>query len=403
MTTTRPADNRPWNDRPQFTHPARAADLEALFAWGADAQGYSSEGDVLVSATADGVDLNSIWAKAATAMAMWNQERTALASLISYSTTNVGDAVPQVSGGNHFEKASEFGEPHGLRAEPDALILGYDFEDYDLATRMTWKFLRNATAEQVQSSINSAFESDNRLTTGTLLRRLFDPAEGLNEFMHKVYGLWNGTDGMTPPSYAGQSFPSQNSHYLVSGNASLDPGDLVDAIAQVRSKGFGVSPNTRLLVLCHPNEAEVIATMRAGVETNGVESAHDFIPSASAPAYLTPENIVGQIAPATFGGLEVAGSFGPAWIVPSWHLPLGYIAVVATGGPNSSLNPVAFRQHSNPAYQGLRLIPGRDQRYPLQDSFFQRSFGTGVRYRGAACIVQVKESGSYTAPVWSWT
>ncbi|GCB56738.1 hypothetical protein rerp_31460 [Rhodococcus erythropolis] len=121
-------------------------------------------------------------------------------------------------------------------------------------------------------------------------------------------------------------------------------------------------------MLCHPSDAEAISTFRAGVESGGLESKFDFIPSASAPAYLTPENVVGQIAPGEFGGLEVLGSYGPTWIIPSYFVPQGYIAVVAIGGPNSSLNPVAFRQHTNPAYQGLRMIPGRDQRYPLQDT-----------------------------------
>ncbi|GGF13070.1 hypothetical protein [Williamsia phyllosphaerae] len=395
MTTTQPES---------FHSLGTRARLMDLFASGSDgARGYSTEGDVLVSQTADQIDLNTIWAEAQTVMGAWNRERTALASLISYSTTNVGDALPQTIGGDHFEVASEFGEPTGLRAEPDALILGYDFQDYDLASRMTWKFLRSASAEQVRSVINRALESDVRLTTGTLLRRLFNPVEGANEHMHRVFGLWNGADGMTPPSHAGQTFPAQTSHYLVSGNTALDPGDLVDGMNQVRSKGFGTTPGSRLLVLCHPNEADVISSFQAGKVTNGVESKHDFVPSASAPAYLTPENIVGQIAPAEFGGLEVSGSYGPAWIVPSYYLPQGYIAVVATGGPNSSSNPVAFRQHPSVAYQGLRTIAGRDQRYPLQDSFFQRSFGCGVRYRGAACIVQVKASGAYTAPTWSWT
>ncbi|MDV7246756.1 MULTISPECIES: hypothetical protein [Rhodococcus] len=407
MTTTRPADTRPWNDRPLFTHPGRAAlrpEVAALLAWGSDGgQGYANQGDVLVDQTSDGVDLNSIWNQAAQALSSWNRERSALASLISYPTVAVGDAIPQALGGANFEKASEYGEPQGIRSQPDALILSYDFEDYDLASRMTWKFLRAATAEQVSAAINSAFEADNRLVTGTLLRRLFDPTEGLNEHAHRVFGLWNGTDGMTPPPHAGQSFPSTTSHYLASNNAAIDPGDLVDAIDQVRSKGFGISGNTQLIVLCHPNEAEEISTFKAGVETNGVTSKFDFIPSETAPAYLTEENVVGKIAPGEFGGLEVSGSYGPAWIIPSYFVPQGYLAVVATGGPNSSLNPVAFRQHTNLAYQGLRIIPGRDQRYPLQDSFFQRSFGCGVRYRSAACVVQVTAGSVYTAPTWEWS
>ncbi|WP_336881594.1 hypothetical protein [Rhodococcus globerulus] len=408
MTTTRSADTRTWNSRPLLSHPATAASLAtveavaALFASGGDG-GYSSQGDVLVNQTADGVDLASIWNEVATAMSLYNRQRSALASLISYSTTNVGDAIPQQVAAENFEEASEYGEPEGIHSNPDALLLGYDFKDYDLASRMTWKFLRAASAEQVKASINSALEADNRKVTGTVLRRLFNPTQGLNEHGHRVFGLWNGTDGMTPPPHAGRTFLASNSHYLASGNAVVDPGDLVDAINQVRSKGFGTSGNTRLIVLCNPAEAEEISTFRAGIETNGVVSKFDFIPSASAPAYLTTENIVGQVAPAEFGGLEVSGSYGPVWIIPSYFVPQGYLAVVATGGPNSSLNPVAFRQHVNPAYQGLRLLAGRDQRYPLQDSFFQRSFGCGVRYRSAACVVQVTAGTTYTAPTWAWS
>lgn len=408
MSTTRPARAGQWNTRPLFSHPARpggstiAAARAALYAWGGDS-GYSTEGDVLVNKTADGVDLNSIWETAANAMSLYNRERSALAALISYPTTNVGDAIPQQVASDHFEVASEFGEPEGIRSNPNALILGYDFQDYDLASRFTWKFLRSATAQQVQDALNRALEADNRLVTGTLLRRLFDPAEGTNEHMHRVFGLWNGTDGMTPPPHAGLDFPSTTSHYLASGNAAVDPGDLLDAIDQVRSKGFGINVGTRLIVLCHPAEAEEISTFRAGQEANGIISKFDFIPSASAPAYLTAENVVGQVAPGEFGGLEVLGSYGPAWVIPSYFVLQGYLAVVATGGPNSSLNPVAFRQHENPAYQGLRMIPGRDQRYPLQDSFFQRSFGCGVRYRSAACVVQVTTGSVYTAPTWAWS
>ncbi|MDH6284812.1 hypothetical protein [Prescottella agglutinans] len=281
------------------------------------------------------------------------RERSALAALISYPTVNVGDAIPQTLAAENFEKASEYGDPERIHSGPDALILGYDFEDYDLASRMTWKFLRAASAEQVKDAINRAFEADNRLVTGTLLRRLFNPTEGTNEQMHRVFGLWNGTDGMTPPPHAGLESPATTSHYLAAGNATTDPGDLADAIEAVRSKGFGTSMSTRLIVLCNPAEAEEISTFRAGQESSGIGSKFDFIPSASAPAHLTAENVVGQVAPGELGGLEVLGSYGPTWIISSYFIPQGYLAVVATGGPNSSLNPVAFREHTNPAYRGL--------------------------------------------------
>ena len=126
---------------------------------------------------------------------------------------------------------------------------------------------------------------------------------------------------------------------------------------------------------------------------------HDFIPSVSAPAYLTEQTVVGQVAPATYGGLNVIGSYGPAFLIESEFLPSGYVAVVATGGPNSELNPLGYRQFQAIEQQGLRQIPGRDQRYPLVDSYFARSFGTGVRYRSAAARLQVTTGSTYVPPV----
>ncbi|MBF6210702.1 hypothetical protein IU487_06520 [Nocardia puris] len=370
--------------------------------------GYATEGDVLVDRTSDGVNLNDIWNELSGVLSEANRDRSALAALVSFATTSVADPIPQVIAADHFEEASEFGEPSGLRAGPEALIVGYDFKDYDLATRFTWKFLRDATVEQVRGAIDSAISADNRLVTGAILRRLFDNAQGANEFQHPVYPLWNA-DGMVPPPFAGQEFSGSTTHMFASGASVIDSADLELLITAVRSKGYGTQLNTRLLILCNPAEGDAIATFkrgepsrpREGGETGDVMPKYDFIPSAAAPAYLTEENIVGQVAPGEFAGMPVSGSYGPAWVVQSYYLPAGYVACVATGGPNSELNPVALRQHVNPAYQGLRIIPGRDQRYPLQDSFFARGFGTGVRHRGAAAVLKVTVDSTYTPPVWS--
>ena len=58
----------------------------------------------------------------------------------------------------------------------DYLRLGFDFHDYDKRQSATWKFLRGATAEQVTAQVTRIFEADNRLVSGTILRRLLDPA-----------------------------------------------------------------------------------------------------------------------------------------------------------------------------------------------------------------------------------
>jgi len=93
----------------------------------------------------------------------------------------------------------------------------------------------------------------------------------------------------------------------------------------------------------------------------------------------------------------VLGSYAGVFVIQSYFVPKNYVALAASGGPNSSDNPVAVRSHANPAYQGLRLIPGNSQ-FPLVDSFFARSIGVGVRHRGAAVVCQIVNSTTYTEP-----
>ncbi len=69
---------------------------------------------------------------------LWNEERTSIASLLSFYTTLRGEAVPQTLAHMKFEEASEFGVPVSGRADADVLRLGYTFTDYDLRLGTTW-------------------------------------------------------------------------------------------------------------------------------------------------------------------------------------------------------------------------------------------------------------------------
>lgn len=363
--------------------------------------GYATEGDVLVNTTADGVDLNVIWSEVAAVVKAWNAERSALTSLLAFNTTNTADAIPQSRSSDSFEEASEFGEPEGMRPPGEYSLMGYTFKDYDKASRWTWKYLRDSTAEQVRAVANYALEADNKLTTGTILQRLFDPAQTANEWAHPVYGFYNA-DAMIPPAYLGKEFPPAHQHYLVSGSDVIDSGDLETAMRHVTEHGFGTQPNSRLLALMNPAQAEVVASFKAGEQSaTDVIAKHDYIPSQGAPAYLQPDNIVGQVAPESYNGLQVQGSYGPAWIIQSDFIPDGYFAVVATYGANSPDNAIGFREHPQRQYQGLRTIPGLVPGYPINGAFFQRSFGVGVRRRGQACVTQIKTGApnSYQVPV----
>ena len=350
-------------------------------------EGINTQGHVLVNRTADGVDLNLIWAEIEQLLNMWNGERTTVASLISYPTTVPADAVPQTLTVEPFDVASEFGVPKGVAPQPDYLKIGYSLLDYD-------------KAEQARSVVSRILSGDNQLVNGLVLRRLFDPTEGTNEFQHRVFGLWNGVDGIAPPTHMNVSFPASTSHYLASGAAVIDSGDIEDCIRMITLKGYGLRVGSQLLILANPAESELIQGWRAGKEsrTGGPLAKWNFIKSTNAPAYLSSENVVGAIPPPDYNGLAIQGSYGKAWLLETTYVPAGYVAVVASGGPGSPSNPVALRSHANPAYQGLRAIPGHWSGYPLLDSFFARGVGVGVRHRGAAAVVQVTTNASYTPP-----
>lgn len=365
---------------------------------GADLYGYNTEGDVLVNQSADGVDLNVIWKDIKTALDAWNSERGAIVDLLSYQTTSTADAIPQGVLNASFEEATEMGIAQSHRAPTDHLLLGYNFGDFDFRVASTWRFLRDATREQIMAQTNYALAADDKLVQGSVLERIFDPTVDENEWGHKVYGLYNGTSDSRPVPYLGKTFAPNHQHYLVSGNVTIDSTDVEQAARTVREHGYSSEPNSQLLAFINPEQLDVVSTFRAGeVNQNGAVAHHDWIPSTGAPAWLAPENIMGKQAPAEYSGLKVQGSYSDIWFISSDFVPEDYMLVAATYGPNSPSNACGIRVHTNPAYQNLRIIPGVGQ-YPLVDSHFQRSLGTGIRRRGACAVVQFKASGSYDIP-----
>ena len=332
---------------------------------------------------------------------LYNTERKTLTDLISFHTMNVADAVIQSISSESFEEATELGVPRAVHAPADVLKLGYTFKDYDLSMRSSWKFLRDADSRQIAANVTRILEADNKLTTGNVLKRLLDTSLRYNEWQQASYGLWNA-DGMVPPPYLGTVFDGSHTHYLTSGSAVLDAADVEMMIHHVIEHGYMYHPASQLLLLMNPLdfESSQVTAWRAGIEyrSGAPVPNHDFIPSALMPAWISNELIHGPIPNADFYGLQVWGSYSNALVIHTNFLPAGYTVVLATMGPNSDMNPVGFREHVNPAYQGLRHIPGSGP-YPIVDSFFARGFGVGTRHRGAAVVTQITTNTTYTPPV----
>lgn len=367
--------------------------------------GIGTEGDLIprVTQTADNVDLNQIWQTMQAALAQWNSHRSAVVDILSYWHTSVADAISQGLNEDDFEQATEFGEPESLRPPTAHVLMGYDFNDFDRAARYTWRFLRDADQRQVLAIHDGALNSDNRLVTGTILARLFSPGPVVNSQGIQSYGLWSGADGMVPPDFMGRSFDRNHTHYLVSGSEEIDSGDLENAVKHIREHGYGLTDSNQALVaLVNESEAEVIQSFRANEQNkNNAIARWDFIPADNQPTFVLQGGgqLVGNQPSGEVFKLPRVGVYGPISIVESSFVPSGYIAVVATAGPKASSNVVGVREHTTAAYRGLRQLPGNTNGYPLIESFYSRSFGTGVRHRGAAVVTQLAAAGPYTAPI----
>lgn len=363
--------------------------------------GYQTVGDI-VNITSDGVDLNALWGEFQQTMAIYNESRGRLIELLTFPVQNIIETVPQV-GEASFEMASEFGEPQAARVKLDYFQLGYDFHDYDLASRYTWMFLRDADARQVEAVHNEVLRADSRLLFRKIMEALFDNANRTADIRNQnynVYPLYNG-DGTVPPAYKGTTFSGSHSHYLASGASIIDSKDIEDAYDHIAEHGYGIENGTQFILLANKAEIKEIRKFRLNqTNNNSAVANYDFIPSPNQPTVIVPnaEGLLGSLPPNEFRGLRVTGSYADILIIEEPLIPPGYFVLLASGGAGNLQNLIGFREHANPAYRGLRLLPGNDQRYPLIDGYYARSFGTGVRQRGGAVIMQIKASGSYDIP-----
>lgn len=364
--------------------------------------GYSTERDALITQTNDNVDLNSLWAEFQATLEIFNERRQVLIDLLTFTVTDPIERVPQV-GTIDFEDASEFGVPKSVRLAQSYFSLGYDFRDYDIALRYTWKFLRDADARIVQAQHNAALEGHNRLVFRRVMEAIFDDRNrvaDINNDNIPVYPLYNG-DGTVPPSYKGTTFDGTHTHYVATNGATLvvDSGDVEGMMNLIAEHGYGTETGTTFVLLVNKAEGAVIRSFRTGVvNNNGAIAKYDFIPSANSPTLIVPNatGLIGSVPPSTYGGLAVTGSYGNILVIEEDYIPAGYMFMFGTGGTGNLQNLVGIREHANSAYRGLRLLPGNQQGYPLVESFYSAGFGTGIRQRAGGVVAQITTGGDVT-------
>jgi len=364
--------------------------------------GFHTEGDV-IRATTNGVDTNALWREFQAVLARLNAGRQPLVDLLTYTVTEPIVTIPQVGSSANFEKASEFGVPVAVRTGVGYFQLGFAFDWYDTGARYTWKYLAEASDDQIRSVFDTILEADNRLVFNEIMRTLYrntNRTADINGSAYNVYTFYNN-DGTTPPSYGVNTFTSSHNHYVTSGAATITSGDLDEAQDDLAAHGYSNANGYQILHLVNKQESATIRTFKSTV--NGGTARWDFIPAQGTPQWLLPvqlstnQNGVPQPG-ATYRGFKVLGQYGDGLILENDYFVPGYVVTTATGGQESVAAPIGFREHARPELRGMRMVKGRDPDYPLQDSYWQRGFGTGVRHRGATYVMQITASGSYTIP-----
>jgi hypothetical protein len=378
------------------------------------AKGYSAKADILTR-TRDGQDLNAIWDAYQAALAEFNAARQPIIDLLSSPADGIVDDVA-TPGTERFELASEFGIAQSIRPQPAVTSRAYPFEWYDLRQGYTWRFLAKATQRQLDMVLQHALEAENALVFEQVTKSLYNnvnrtaTVDGI-QTPFTVVALYNA-DGTVPPPYRGLTFNGSHTHYIGSGantgQTAFDPQDFLDLAGTIEHHGFTRSQGYNIVFFMNPADAStsVIKYVRNQTFVSGgattVTSLYDFIPATgSNMSLLLPPGyqLVGGLAPTSFAGLDVVGTWGPYLFVQDYQFPAGYVVAAATAGQSSDLNIIGIREDEDPNLQGLILKPGNNNNYPLIDSNFIRGIGAGVRQRGAAAIMKLDATGGgYTVP-----
>lgn len=378
------------------------------------AKGYSAKADILTR-TRDGQDLNAIWDAYQNALEEFNAARQPIIDLLASPADGIVDEVAS-PGTERFELASEFGIAKSIRPVPAVTSRAYPFEWYDLRQGYTWRFLTKATTRQLDMVMQQALEAENALLYEQVTKSLFNNAnrtatlDGIAT-PFTVVALYNA-DGVVPPPYKGQTFNGSHNHYLSSGSntgqVAFDPDDFTSLAGTIEHHGFTRAQGYNIIFLLNPADAtaSVVKYVRNQTFVSGgattVTSLYDFIPATgSNMSLLLPPGyqLVGGLAPNSFAGLDVVGTWGPYLFLQDYQIPSGYVVAAATAGQSSDLNIIGIREDEDANLQGLILKPGNNNNYPLIDSHFIRGLGAGVRQRGAAAIMKLDATGgAYTVP-----
>lgn len=234
--------------------------------------------------------------------------------------------------------------------------------------------LRRSPARAFRNSLDRGFKEDRENVFLQMLKVMMtDP--GTNNADHGWYNGQFSTEEKvtTPPKFQNNTFAASHNHYYTTAAATITLAKITAAKQTIRHHGH----NGPLAAFINSAERQALEDL-AAFTGNIIRSP-----------------VSDEVAVKGFG--DVFELVGVTWHVTEM-IPAGYILIVEVNQPEEA-RPVAMFRPDN--IQGLNLMPGPMNDYPLVESFFERWFGVRVLQRGAGVAVQITTNANYTNPTFN--
>lgn len=278
-------------------------------------------------------------------------------------------------------EVDEYGRAPTQRPLPGSTV-GFPLRAFQFPIGWTEKYMQTRTPADVAQAVLGAEKAHLRAIQREIKRAIYGAANYtykdhlVDNVSLSVKRFVNADSAEIPDGPNGETFDgASHTHYNF--NAALDAASLTANVTDVIEHGHGTGVR---MAISRTNEAAVRALtgFTAYVDPRVVYRATDT------PARTLDISRLDNRAIGIYEGAEV-------WVKP-WAIA-NYAFVWDAG---SDMKPLAFRQRSQEALQGLR-IAATNSAYPLFAQFLEAEYGIGVWTRTNGAVLFFA-GGSYTSP-----
>jgi hypothetical protein len=291
----------------------------------------------------------------------------------------------KLSGGGFMQPRSRLARPAEVKATGswDVAFPLFDFGDAVATDTISVAYMSirdlNVHLDSLQARAGNTVRRE-------ILRSLFSNVDFNFQDEHKgtlaVKPLANGDATLYPPVTAADEEATEN-HYIVTGYAAADISNTNDPFRTLSKELNEHFDGSDIAVFFNSAQTSKITTL---ADFEDIFDAH-IDPGANANEVIgLPTAMPGKIK-----GRHQEGAWGIEWD----RIPAGYLVAIALDAPQPVVERVDPASIGLP--RGLAMV-ARDERFPLETSYYmmRRGFGVGNRLNGV--VYQCKASGTYDIP-----